>query len=94
MLWVVVDEDVANLNDAAFAFAMESPVWLDAPGVYHNGGCGFAFADGHSESHRWISGTTKQGHRFQIRDGRDRQDWLWMRERTSANVNGVMPDPY
>jgi prepilin-type processing-associated H-X9-DG protein len=94
MLWVLVDEDVANLNDAAFAFAMESPVWLDAPGVYHNGGCGFAFADGHSESHRWISGTTKQGHQFQIRDGRDRQDWLWMRERTSANVNGAMPDPY
>jgi prepilin-type processing-associated H-X9-DG protein len=22
--------------------------------VYHNGGCGFAFADGHSESHKWF----------------------------------------
>jgi prepilin-type processing-associated H-X9-DG protein len=40
-----------NLNDAAFAFGMEIPIWIDAPGTYHDGGCGFAFADGHSESH-------------------------------------------
>ena len=30
-----------------------NPAWFDAPGIYHNGGCGFAFADGHSETHRW-----------------------------------------
>ena len=53
MLWVLVDEDVNGLNDAAFAFGMEAPFWFDAPGTYHNGGCGFAFADGHSESHHW-----------------------------------------
>lgn len=25
----------------------------DLPGFYHNVGCGFSFADGHSEMHRW-----------------------------------------
>lgn len=25
----------------------------DMPGTYHNNGCGFSFADGHSELHRW-----------------------------------------
>jgi len=40
MLWVLVDEDARGLNDAAFAFGMESPQWLDAPGTYHNGDCG------------------------------------------------------
>jgi prepilin-type N-terminal cleavage/methylation domain-containing protein/prepilin-type processing-associated H-X9-DG protein len=93
MLWVLLDEDPSGLNDAAFAFGMEQAVWIDAPGVYHNGGCGFAFADGHSENHHWQSGTTKHGHGFKITDSRDLQDWLWMRARTSANVNGVMPDP-
>jgi len=93
MLWVLVDEDVVGLNDAAFAFGMEKPEWYDAPGVYHNGGCGFAFADGHSENHRWQSGTTKHGHRHHITDAGDRQDWLWMRARTSANIDGTMPDP-
>jgi hypothetical protein len=24
---------------------------------------------------------------------RDYQDWLWMRDRTSANISGVMPPP-
>ena len=55
MLWVLVDESVDGLNDASFAFGMKSPAWIDAPGTYHNGGCGFAFADAHSESHRWLS---------------------------------------
>jgi prepilin-type N-terminal cleavage/methylation domain-containing protein/prepilin-type processing-associated H-X9-DG protein len=94
MLWVLVDEDVNNLNDAAFAFGMEHPEWLDAPGTYHNGGCGFAFADGHSESHRWFSTGSKRGHRAPMASPQDLKDWQWMRERTSANKDGIMPTPW
>ena len=50
MVWVLVDENAAGLNDAAFAFEMVQPAWLDAPGSYHNVGCGFAFVYGHSEA--------------------------------------------
>jgi len=88
---MLVDEDAAGLNDAAFAFGMEQAVWLDAPATYHNGGCGFAFADGHTESHRWLSTGSKHGHRFRITDPRDRNDWLWMRARTSALVDDSLP---
>jgi prepilin-type N-terminal cleavage/methylation domain-containing protein/prepilin-type processing-associated H-X9-DG protein len=84
MLWVLVDEDAKGLNDAAFAFGMESPQWFDAPGIYHNGGCGFAFADGHSETHRWLYRAEKQSNGFVITDPRDQQDWDWMQQRTSA----------
>jgi prepilin-type N-terminal cleavage/methylation domain-containing protein/prepilin-type processing-associated H-X9-DG protein len=84
MLWVLLDEDAKGLNDAAFAFGMESSQWFDAPGTYHNGGCGFAFADGHSETHRWVSRTEKQRGGFVITDQADRQDWEWMQQRTSA----------
>lgn len=95
MLWVLVDEDINGLNDAAFSFGMEQPIWYDAPGTYHNGGCGFAFADGHSESHQWLSKTSKHHpHHFRITDPQDRSDWMWMRQRTSANINGAMPDPF
>ncbi|MDB6065818.1 MAG: hypothetical protein JWR26_2026 [Pedosphaera sp.] len=94
MLWVLVDEGVNGLNDAAFAFGMERPIWYDVPGTYHNGGCGFAFADGHSESHVWVSKAEKTGHRFHITDPGDRADWAWMRQRTSANVSGVTPAPF
>ena len=94
MLWVLVDEGVNGLNDAAFAFGMERPIWYDVPGTYHNGGCGFAFADGHSESHVWVSKAEKTGHKFHITDPGDRADWAWMRQRTSANVSGVSPAPF
>jgi len=93
-LWVLVDEDVNGLNDAAFSFGMERPFWYDVPGTYHNGGCGFAFADGHSESHTWVSREPKRGDKFHITDPGDRADWLWMRERTSAHISGVNPPPF
>jgi prepilin-type processing-associated H-X9-DG protein len=93
MLWVLLDEDVTHINDAAFCFGMESPVWFDVPGTYHNSGCGFAFADGHSEAHKWRMSGQKQGYGFQITDPGDKQDWLWLRERTSADSTGTMPAP-
>jgi prepilin-type processing-associated H-X9-DG protein len=30
----------------------------DMPGFYHNRGCGFSFADGHSEMRRWLEAST------------------------------------
>jgi prepilin-type N-terminal cleavage/methylation domain-containing protein/prepilin-type processing-associated H-X9-DG protein len=93
MLWVLVDEDANGLNDAAFAFGMESPAWFDFPGSYHQDGCGFAFADGHSETHRWRVKATTYNQRQPITDPSAQQDWLWMRERTSAHISGQMPAP-
>lgn len=91
MTWVLLDEDPVNLNDAAFAFAMEAPQWFDVPGTYHNSGCGFAFGDGHSEAHKWKMSGRKQGAGYTIEDAADRQDWSWMRARTSADSTGTMP---
>jgi prepilin-type N-terminal cleavage/methylation domain-containing protein/prepilin-type processing-associated H-X9-DG protein len=92
-LWVLLDEDANGLNDAAFAFGMEQPAWFDAPGAYHNGGCGFAFADGHSETHRWLSKGEKGNNGAGIADDADYQDWLWMRQRTSADSSGTNSIP-
>jgi len=84
-LWVLVDEDAHGLNDAAFAFQMTTPCWRDAPGTYHNIGCGFAFADGHSQTHRWIYRREKS--LGTVTDGSDIADWQWMADHTSARVN-------
>jgi len=70
---------------------MERAVWYDVPGTYHYFGCGFAFADGHSESHKWQYRAQKHGSGYAIRDPLDKNDWLWMRERTSAHISGTMP---
>ena len=82
MLWVLVDEDPIRLNDAAFAFGMEKAEWIDVPGSYHNIGCDFAFADSHSEMHRWQYRSPKKI--GTISDSLDQNDWNWMQARTSA----------
>jgi prepilin-type N-terminal cleavage/methylation domain-containing protein/prepilin-type processing-associated H-X9-DG protein len=80
MLWVLVDENADGLNDAAFAFEMINPPWIDDPGSYHNGACGFAFADGHSEFHKWLETPAKDSEANET-------DWGWMQQRTSVYVN-------
>jgi prepilin-type N-terminal cleavage/methylation domain-containing protein/prepilin-type processing-associated H-X9-DG protein len=52
--WVFLDEDPDSINDAGF-FNPYQTAWIDQPATYHNGACGFAFADGHAEIHKWVS---------------------------------------
>ena len=86
MLWVLVDEDAKGLNDAAFAFGMETPQWIDFPGSYHDQACGFAFADGHAERHRWRTPPRQFIQLADLTDPLAIQDWAWMKERTSARA--------
>jgi prepilin-type N-terminal cleavage/methylation domain-containing protein/prepilin-type processing-associated H-X9-DG protein len=51
--WVFVDEHPDSMNDAGFFNPHPTQV-VDVPATYHNGACGFAMADGHSEIHKWI----------------------------------------
>ena len=61
-IWVLLDEhadSLCNGGDATFAFdpgaSSTSEYWRDLPGSYHDGGCCFSFADGHSEIHTWTN---------------------------------------
>jgi prepilin-type N-terminal cleavage/methylation domain-containing protein/prepilin-type processing-associated H-X9-DG protein len=57
--WVYVDEHPDSINDAG-CFAPNSDVNIvDVPATYHNGACGFSFADGHSEIHKWVGSRMK-----------------------------------
>lgn len=51
--WVYCDEHPDSINDSGL-FNPETPeAWTDDPATYHNGACGFSFADGHSQIHKW-----------------------------------------
>jgi prepilin-type N-terminal cleavage/methylation domain-containing protein/prepilin-type processing-associated H-X9-DG protein len=50
--WVYVDEHPDSINDSGF-FNPHAWTWADMPSAYHNGACGFSFADGHAEIHKW-----------------------------------------
>jgi prepilin-type processing-associated H-X9-DG protein len=91
-LWVFIDEDARSLNDGGFGVGMVRARWIDWPGTYHNNACGFAFADGHSEVHKWIDSRTKLNNN--VAAGMDvpgSKDYEWIRERTSAHISGAMP---
>ena len=60
--FVTLDEHPDSINDGYFdntADPTALTVWGDLPASYHNGACGFTFADGHSEIHKWRSAATK-----------------------------------
>lgn len=56
-LWVLLDEHPDSINDAQMGFQCgltgAAARIVDFPASSHNGACGIAFADGHSEIHRW-----------------------------------------
>ena len=86
----MLDEHPDSINDAYFINSDTASQWTDVPAAYHNGACGFSFADGHSEIKKWKSATSKY-ESVQYKDaagytktfdaaGRD--DFAWYKERT------------
>jgi prepilin-type N-terminal cleavage/methylation domain-containing protein/prepilin-type processing-associated H-X9-DG protein len=84
-VWVFIDEDATSLNDGSFAVNATTPEWIDYVGTYHNNGGGLAFADGHSEIHKWKSATTKVPVPIARRStSATDPDWTWMRDHTTV----------
>jgi len=95
-LWVLIDEHPDSVNDGAFAVKMDpyGGIWQDGPSTLHNGGCGFTFADGHSEIHKWKDGRTramKVTYTSTFPFGwaqANNQDIRWIQDRTTAKNPG------
>jgi len=87
-LWIFIDEDQYSINDAAFGVSMAIPTQMvDWPGTYHNFACGVAFADGHSEIHKWTDSRTREyQYSGPITSVPDSLDILWLQSHTSSSV--------
>lgn len=62
--WVFIQEHSDSINDAAF-WAPHQTRWINVPAPFHNGSTPLAFADGHSEMHRWEA-SASQGRATQV----------------------------
>lgn len=101
-MWVFLDEDPDSINDGSFAVQMPASaaatLWIDLPAKAHNNACGFAFADGHSEIHKWRhpENIANVDYRPKPKNGiyelRD-DDIQWVAKHTSARIDGK-PLPY
>lgn len=86
--WVFVDEHPDSLNDGAM-YVPPYGSWCDIPASFHGGACGFAFADGHSEIHKWRGAGIQVPVRYVYYDqliaaaNTDQVDYEWLSQRTS-----------
>lgn len=62
-IYLLVDEHENSINDSHFYpfrnLKAYDNRWLDAPSGRHGNATGFAFADGHSEIHKWVDSDVK-----------------------------------
>ena len=92
-IWTFVDDDPWTINDAAMAVIAASPDTVDYCSPMHQNGCGFAFADGHSEIHRWKSdiwihsgGPSRATFQSKAATGLGRSDWYWWAWHATRNT--------
>jgi prepilin-type N-terminal cleavage/methylation domain-containing protein len=92
-IFVFVDEHPDSINDGYYLNTLGNvTAWGDSPAWYHNGACGFSYADGHSDIHKWLSPTartkvTTSSHGPQGFDAQGKRDFQWLWERTSVPFN-------
>ncbi len=91
--FTILDENMYSINDGGFGTVGPNipPDYhmIDWPGIGHNGACGFAFGDGHSEIHKWKDSRTyltSQAVSVPTQDGN--QDIWWLSVKTTALING------
>ena len=91
-IFVFLDEHPDSINDGYFLNQAVNNEWIDLPASYHNGAAALAFADGHSEIHRWLSATTKKPARADVVDlpllisQAEAQDFYWLVKRMSRST--------
>jgi prepilin-type N-terminal cleavage/methylation domain-containing protein/prepilin-type processing-associated H-X9-DG protein len=89
--WVFVDEHPDSINNGFFTVFLNQDVWQDLPASLHDGACGFVFADGHSETKKWLELSTRKPVRF-VGFGSwsaplarsELRDHKWLQERTGV----------
>ena len=91
--FVLLDERSDSINDAYFVVQMDGyPIasttqLIDYPASYHNRAGGFAFADGHSEIHRWRNSDTMPplGTTLTTKASPNNVDVIWMQDHSSQD---------
>jgi len=93
--WLFVDEREDSINDGELVVSMNGYpngpaqwVIVDYPASYHNRGCGYAFADGHSEIKQWKDPRTmpvlKKGQSLNLNaPSANNHDVFWMMDHST-----------
>lgn len=90
--FVFLDEHPDGIDDGYFlVFVNRRQLWGNLPANYHNGACGFSFADGHAEIRKWLDPDTLS--RKIVANPKGPRDVPWIQLRTSAPIKTDAPWP-
>ncbi|MHB8520129.1 MAG: type II secretion system protein [Limisphaerales bacterium] len=90
--FVFLDEHPDSIDDGYFlVFVDQKYAWGNLPANYHNGACGFSFADGHAEIKSWKDPDTRA--KKIPPNPKGPNDVPWIQVRTSAPINPSTPFP-
>ena len=96
--FVFLDEREDSINDGMFVVDMggypDKPTMhrmVDIPASYHGGSGGFSFADGHSETKKWLDSRTFEAFKKGVSTPYDRpspnnEDIAWMQDRATRRI--------
>ncbi|MBM3834972.1 MAG: type II secretion system protein [Verrucomicrobia bacterium] len=90
--FVFLDEHPDAIDDGYFlVFVNRKQLWGNMPANYHNGACGFAFADGHAEIRKWMDPDTLS--KKIVSSPKGPRDVPWIQVRTSSPIKPDAPWP-
>jgi len=92
LAWIFADENPDSIQDGYLEVDSINGNFPDVPAAYLGGSCGFSFADGHAEVHKWLTGaltsivvaSPKIVHNPQVQGGINNVDWIWLAQRSAA----------
>ena len=91
--YVFLEECADSINDGYFVVVMglkgQNALLVNYPASYHNGAGNVAFADGHSEMHRWLDPRTKpplqpRGNGTLSTPSPNNPDVVWLQDHTTG----------
>ena len=90
--FVFLDEHPDGIDDGYFlVFVNRSQLWGNLPANYHNGACGFSFADNHAEIRKWLDPDTLS--KKIVGNPKGPRDVPWIQVRTTAPLRMDAPWP-
>lgn len=90
--FVFAEENPDSLNDGYLEIDTFNGNFPDVPAAYMAGACGFSFADGHAEVHKWLTGALTSipvappriVHNPSVSGGARNADWVWFSQHSAA----------
>jgi len=89
--FIFCEENMCSMNDGYLQVDSNVAQFPDVPGSYHLWNCGFSFADGHAELHKWLTPVLK----IPVKSGYNaasvgtiskNADWQWFTQHAACKV--------